>query len=141
MIFRSKVDWWFTLIILGSTCLMLFPFFYFWENFDTISYGGVFRVLLLIVIVFFGYYTMWLQFFNTKYAIFEDKIFIQCGFYRKAIILSSIVLIKSMKSFSSSPALSVDRVYIKYCVNGLTEEVFISPKNKTEFINIISGRI
>ena len=79
------------------------------------------------VIVFFVY-----LFASTFYVIEEKKLFVNCGFvYRKIILVESINTIREVTDFFGAPAASIKRLQIVY--NG-KDAVAVSPKDKINFL-------
>jgi len=73
--------------------------------------------------------------FGTYYAIQDDILFIRCGLLFWHIDIGTIVSIKETRSILSSPALSFDRLEIKY-ENGRSR-IMVSPKLKRDFIDAL----
>ncbi|SPF55209.1 conserved membrane hypothetical protein [Candidatus Desulfosporosinus infrequens] len=72
--------------------------------------------------------------FGTGYRVTDDELKIKCGPIRQTIPLKEITKIKSTRNPISSPALSLDRLEIKY---GESKIAIISPQDKKGFINLI----
>lgn len=72
---------------------------------------------------------------RTDYTIDGDQLRIRCGLFRYAPIeISSITSISETRNPLSSPALSLDRLDIRY---GNKRQVMISPKDKAGFLAAI----
>ena len=69
--------------------------------------------------------------FSTRYVISESQLKIYCGPMKKVVNLDSIVSVNMTSSPIAAPALSFDRIRIVYNQH---QEVFISPKNKEQFL-------
>ncbi len=69
--------------------------------------------------------------FSTRYVISESQLKIYCGPMNKVVNLDSIVSVNMTSSPIAAPALSLDRIRIVYNQH---QEVFISPKNKEQFL-------
>lgn len=98
---------------------------------ETYFYDGtMFGVIFFpIIILFFSTFL-----FRTYYIITDDKkLNIVCGYlYSKTIEIVDIVRISDAKGDgANAPALSMDRIEIKY---GIDKTVLLSPKNKKDFI-------
>ncbi|HMN33464.1 MAG: PH domain-containing protein [Chitinophagaceae bacterium] len=75
-------------------------------------------------------------FVNTHYLLTENVLIVRCGFfYKKAIDLGSIQKISKSNSIINAPALSFDRIEIKFNQN---DTLIISPQNKNDFIKKIT---
>ena len=70
---------------------------------------------------------------STRYIIEENQLTIKCLFIvNNRIDISKIKKIEKTNSILSSPALSLDRIAIKF---NKFDEVYISPKEKQSFVN------
>lgn len=71
--------------------------------------------------------------FRTTYSVSDsNKLIIRCGlFYNSEIDIKEIRSIKKTSELSSAPALSFDRIELKY---SQTKSVILSPKDKSYFI-------
>ncbi len=71
--------------------------------------------------------------FNTRYIIKGDVLVVRCGaFFKSSVSIHSIKEITGSRSIVSSPALSLDRIAIRY---NKYDEVMISPKDRDAFIS------
>lgn len=112
--FRSKIDWWLILLILG---IFGYPIV---EGIQTHQYG---LSITMIAILFF----MFWMFSKIKYVI--DGTMLKVWWIK--IDIHSIKRIYKTNNPLSSPALSLDRIAIVY---NKYDEVLISPKLKKEFV-------
>ncbi len=72
---------------------------------------------------------------HTDYKINGDKLHIRCGFlFRMDLPISRITEITHKSTVLASPALSADRIGLKY---GKRNWVYVSPENKEEFISAL----
>lgn len=84
-------------------------------------------LVLIPAVVFIAYI-----FLKTKYTVTTDSLTVECGFlFNQQIKMDSISQIKETNNLISSPALSLDRLEIKFGKNG---SVLVSPKKKEAFI-------
>ncbi len=127
MYFPSKRDLWLSLLVwiplLGVMIpIVLIPF----KNgqFDPIS------IFIFVPVVAF---VAWIW-FGTGYRVTDDELKIKSGPIRQTIPLEKITSIESTRNPISSPALSMDRLEIKY---GEGKLAIISPLDKEGFINLI----
>ncbi|MBQ5606692.1 MAG: PH domain-containing protein [Prevotella sp.] len=75
---------------------------------------------------------------NTRYTITETHLMIRSGvLVRQKIEIESIREIENTSTILSSPALSFDRIVIRY---GIYDETVISPKDKTVFCKLLKDR-
>jgi hypothetical protein len=118
-IYKSKVDWWLGLVL-------VYPIFRSVASIiegDWIGYIGI--ALCLLFIVFISK--------STRYIISENHLIVKCMFIvNDKIEISKIRKIEKTNSILSSPALSLDRISIKF---NKYDEVYISPKERQAFID------
>lgn len=75
---------------------------------------------------------------NTYYSIEDGVLTIDAGrFYLLQIPISNIYKIKPSRDPSKAPANSMDRLSIRYTIDGKKKEVLVSPKNKEEFMQAL----
>jgi len=122
--FPSKRDWWLGLIIWGSILLALAKLIY-EQKFSELC-------IAIPVIILAGW--IW---FDTGYTITEKELRIKSGPVRSKIALPSIIKISKTRNPLSSPALSLDRLEIKY---GRFKTALISPQDKEAFVRAIKAR-
>ena len=118
-IYKSKIDWWLGLV-------MVYPIFRSVQGIiqgEWLGYLGLLIILLFIIFISK----------STRYIIVENQLTIKCMFIvNDKIAISKIRKIEKTNSVLSSPALSLDRIAIKY---NKYDEVYISPKEKQAFVN------
>jgi hypothetical protein len=90
---------------------------------------------LLSVVGVLGVF-FWL-FSTTRYTLTDEFLLIRCGPSSWAIALDEITHIEVTRSLSSSPALSLDRLAIRY--GG--RELLISPADKARFMLALKKRL
>ena len=123
-VFKSKIDWW-----LGLP--LLYPIFL---SITSITEGKWFGYLLLISIVLFVVFISK----STKYIVNENQLVVKCMFIVNAKIeISTIRKIEKSNSILSSPALSMDRIAVRY---NKYDEIYLSPKEKQLFIDELVKR-
>jgi len=118
-IYKSKVDWWLGIVL-------VYPIFRSVASIiegEWIGYIGI--VLCLLFVVFISK--------STRYIISENHLIVKCMFIvNDKIEISKIRKIEKTNSILSSPALSLDRIAIKF---NKFDEVYISPKEKQAFVD------
>lgn len=122
--FPSKRDWWLGLIIWGSFLLTLVMIIY--EQ----RYSELWIAVSVILLV------SWVW-FDTGYTVTEKELKIKSGPIRSKVPLQSIIKIRKTRNPLSSPALSLDRLEIKY---GKFKTALISPEDKQGFVRAIKER-
>lgn len=137
MKYKSKIDWWFHLVILLclSACVLTIVLSIKYPNVTSIIVGVL--ICLSVALLAFPIY------FNTIYTLEEAALHIRCGLcMNKRIAYKDIKTMLETRDPSASAGLSLDRISIIYSkINGNTDEVLISPRNKQEFIKVLSERI
>lgn len=124
MYFKSKRDWWLGWIIWLVVAL---------PPVMLIKSG---EYLYLPVCIPVALFVCWIW-FRTGYTVTEKELEIKSGFIQFKIPLEEIIRIRKSNSPFSSPALSLDRLEIRY---GNSKKVLISPENKESFIKAIRKR-
>ncbi|HSG59673.1 MAG TPA: PH domain-containing protein [Woeseiaceae bacterium] len=128
-VFRSKVDWWIRLLLgfavagvsvaMGSVVL---------EGADpvvtTVTILCCLAGLALFVSVLLG----------TVYTVDRGNLLIRCGPFRWTVPIDSITAVEETRNPLSSPALSLDRLRIRY---GKQRQVMVSPADKAGFMKAI----
>lgn len=113
--YRSKVDWWLILLILG---IFGYPIL---EGILTNQYGLSITMILILIVMFW-------MFSKIKYVI--EGTMLKVWWIK--IDIHSIKRIYKTNNPMSSPALSLDRIAIVY---NKYDEVLISPKLKKQFVD------
>ncbi|MDP4128262.1 MAG: PH domain-containing protein [Bacillota bacterium] len=130
MYFSSKRDTWIGLLI-------WIPILYVVILTGRISLDqGQFDPISTLIVIPTVAFIAWIW-FGTGYRVTDDELKIKCGPIRQTIPLKEITKIESTRNPISSPALSLDRLEIKY---GESKIAIISPQDKEEFINLIMGK-
>ncbi len=117
-IYKSKIDWWLGIVF-------LYPLFL---GIQSIVEGKWIGFLLFFGVLFF----IWFISKTTSYTIKEDELQVKSMFVvNQKIDISKIRKIEKSNSILSSPALSFDRIVIRF---NKYDEIYISPKQKLAFI-------
>jgi membrane protein YdbS with pleckstrin-like domain len=124
-VFRSKVDLWLVVVIIAVPIMLLD---YILDGLNTPDKVAELLALAIVVIVL-GLLT-WV-YFSTRYTITGDFLLVKAGPFSWVIPIEDIVSVEPTRNPSSSPALSLDRLLIRY---GHSAELMISPKDKTGFM-------
>ena len=132
-VFTSKIDFWLAFLILGSSLLLiLVPVWEWMYNNSSIK-----RILFISLFTMPGAILLLLIFFNIKYSLSDDELFVKNGFSTQSIPLKDIIYIIPTNSMLSAPALSLDRIEIRYEGGSIV----ISPKDKEGFYHAIQERV
>ena len=132
-VFTSKIDLWLAFLILGSGLLLILVPVWEWMYNDSSTR----RILFISLLTIPGAILLLLIFFNIKYSLSEDELFVKNGFSTQSIPLKDITHIIPTNSMLSAPALSLDRIEIKYKGGNIV----ISPKDREGFYNAIQQRV
>lgn len=133
MSFPSKKGPLFRLIIWAS--ILLFGFTYFFQEeafgFQAKTYQSAigFILYLLVVLLF-----LWLW-FGTHYKLAGNELIVKSGPLKYRVKIQEIHTLKMTKSILSAPALSSDRIEIRYKQRST---LLVSPENKAEFIKALT---
>lgn len=124
MTFRSKMDAWLVILIVAASLGVLVTMIPLLMQTEGMQLWIVLPLMLLAVVL-----PIWLL-VSTRYIVENKMLKIMCGPFRWKIKLDEIESLKATKNPLSSPALSLDRVMIRYR-NG--RRVMVSPEDKQKF--------
>jgi len=130
MRFRSKIDWWAYLLFIGWTGANL------WALISYLTSGGLSALIILISFTPFTVFFFIPMWFGTYYTLGDDGLAIRAGYGKgMKIAYESIISVSKTRNPISSPALSMDRLEVRYryTSGSFTDSVIISPKDKDEF--------
>lgn len=124
-VYRSKVDVWLVVVLVGVP-IGLVDFLL-----DGVGIDDRFATLLMlsVVVAMLGFF-LWLC-ASTSYSIIGEFLSVKSGPFSWMIPIDEIASIEPTHNPASSPALSLDRLVIRY---GHGAELMISPKDKSGFI-------
>ena len=132
-VFTSKIDFWLAFLMLGSSLLLiLVPVWEWMYNNSSIK-----RILFISLFTMPSAILLLLIFFNVKYSLSDDELFVKNGFSTQGIPLKDIIYIIPTNSMLSAPTLSLDRIEIRYEGGSIV----ISPKDKDGFYRAIQERV
>ena len=123
-VFRSKVDAWLLIVMITSMLVCLAA------AYTTVMQGHLvnYAIALFIVLVGTGL-PIWLL-LSTRYAVSNYELKVSSGPFSWTISITSISAVNDTRSPLSSPALSLDRLEIKY---GEGKMILVSPVDKVGF--------
>lgn len=126
--FQSKVDKWYWLVL---AIFSFFLFYCFWMHFI------LFAIMWGMVVVFLIEMLV-----HTQYVITASGTMrIESGrfVHNREVLVKSVCSVRWLRSWSVfKPALSVDCLEIRYKEKGAMKKVYVSPKNRNEFIRCLS---
>ena len=124
MIYYSKVSYTLLIVVFIVFFGPLIP------NYINDGFNSSIFLMTLALIILFGLIVH--MFFNTTYKIEKEKLHIKCGFFKyRPVNIREMKKVSTSSNVISSPAASFDRIEITY---GKFEELIISPKYKTKFV-------
>lgn len=131
-VFRSKVDVWLVLALVGVPILAL-EFLLDGAGLDD-RFANVLAVLIVVTVL--GIF-LWL-YLGTHYTVTGEFLSVKSGPFFWSIPLDDITAIEPTHNPLSSPALSLDRLLIRY---GGGAELMISPADKAGFMTALRKRM
>jgi hypothetical protein len=127
--FKSKVDRWLQVllivVIIGQTFAMVAAAM---QAGDPLAMTGLILVMIVIDALM-----VWLL-VGTHYTVDRGRIRIAAGPFRWNVPIDQITAVEETRSPLSSPALSMDRIRIRY---GKWRRIMISPADKAGFLKAI----
>lgn len=119
--FKSGISWWMFAPILSSLGFFLLLSFvqHRWLAAGLVLLIGAFIIYLLV---------------TTRYTLTPQELLIASGPIQKRVPLASIISVAPSRNPLSSPALSLDRLEIRY---GKFDSVLISPADKAGFLTAL----
>jgi hypothetical protein len=130
-VFRSKVDIWLIALVVGLPVLLL-EFVLEDTGVDSLDADLLAMGIVLAVLLF----CLWL-YTSTRYTITAETLLVKSGPFSWIVPLREIYGIEPTRNPASSPALSLDRLLIRY---GDGKELLISPRDKATFMAVIRSR-
>lgn len=92
--------------------------------------------LLAVIVALTLLLPLWLV-LDTNYTLTTDELLIRSGPFRWRIALGDVREVSPSHSWISSPALSLDRLRIRY---GTDRSILVSPREKQRFIDALRQR-
>jgi hypothetical protein len=130
MKFKSAVDWWYHLVIITAAIVVVLvvipPMI---SGHLSIPLGGATLLLSLALPV-------WIL-FSTAYHVDAKCLKIRSGPFSWKILLADVQSIEPSRSWLSSPALSLDRLEIRY---GNGRRILVSPRDRAGFLDAVNRK-
>ena len=124
--YQSKTDTWLAAVILASACACL--------GACVAILGDGFPVgPVMLWVGFLVVGGVWLPIWILRATIYElrdNHLFVRCGPFRLTVPFADIASVRRTRSIMSGPALSYERVEIRY---GRHRSILISPERRAEF--------
>lgn len=127
--YPSKIDWWLAVLLALGPAVCLVTAFVVPPSERVIAYAstGVLAAIYLGLV------------FPMRYGIDETHLIVRHGLVRQRIALADISEVHPSRSPLSSPALSLDRLHIKFG-DGMFKSALISPAAKSEFLDELAAK-
>jgi len=130
MYFESRVDWWYYALMVVLAVVVF-------AAVGTQARKGRVSIISSVVLVAIALVVpLWLL-LGTQYLVDDETLFIRSGPKSWEIPLDQIEGVSRSRSSRSSPALSFDRLEIRYD-NG--KSVLVSPKDEDQFLEAVVGK-
>lgn len=128
---KSKIDFWFRVLIWGTVLIILVSIMIVPQNGKTIGYTLGVPVICFMLWIYFG----------TYYEIRDDYLYCRSGPFVEKIVYDKIRTVKLSQNMLSSMALSRKRIEIRQHGKGyITGTTYISPVNREEFMMELISR-
>jgi hypothetical protein len=128
MEFRSAVDWWFYAVTAATAVVVALAMFPLLRS----GQVGQIAVAGLTALIAVGL-PLWLL-ASTYYRVSAGSLEVRSGPFRWSIPLNEITEVRKSRSVLSSPALSLDRMEVKY---GRGRSILLSPRDRGGFLKAI----
>ena len=118
MKFNSKIGWWFHITVVLFTIITLWLFYLYIIN----KIGSLAFILFISLLILF----ILPRYFLTYYVFEDSYLYIRSGLILNIKInYGDIISFKESNNIISSPALSMDRLEIKYYKNSFCDSILI----------------
>lgn len=128
MEFRSAVDWWFYAVTAATAVVVALAMFPLLKS-GQIGQIAVAGVTAMVAVGL----PLWLL-ASTYYRVSAGSLEVRSGPFRWTIPLNEITEVRKSRSALSSPALSLDRMEVKY---GGSRSILLSPRDRGGFLKAI----
>lgn len=132
-VFRSKVDAWLVVALLGIPCLALVAIGLNLRRLPAAPLALLAPCAIAGLVVALG---LWLM-ASTRYEVGADILTVRCGPFAWRVPLAEIHRVVATRDPASGPALSLDRLRIEY---GAGQVLLVSPDDRTAFLAAIGQR-
>jgi hypothetical protein len=132
-VFRSKVDRWLWLMMLAAVLGMGIAMF-------AVAISGEDPIVVVALILMFLLTGALIAsvMFGTSYTVDRKMLHIRSGPFRWKVALDEITSVEATRNPLSSPALSLDRLRIRY---GKRRQVIVSPADRDGFLKAIGREL
>lgn len=126
-IYRSQIDNWLWVLLSGCSLLTICA------SLPLLQHSLWLLPLALFILILGAGLPLWML-LSTHYTLTQSHLLITCAFFHWKIPLADITQVSPSRSVISSPALSLNRLAVRY---GRYNEVLISPRNPHEFLQAL----
>ena len=126
--YGSKVDWWLGLVLLLAPIAPLVVCFALATSGKMAELPIGIAAFLFVVALYVGVV------FPVKYGVGNGDLIVRFGLFRVRIPLNDVSEVYPTRNPLSSPALSLDRLYVKFG-EGFSKAVMISPADRDRFLD------
>lgn len=127
----SKVDWWLAACIWGGCLISLVVVL-------AVAAKDIPNPALRLLVALAPAIATTLLIFPLYYQVDGDSLVIRCGVWRQRIPARDIIGAEPSRNALSSPAMSLDRVLIRYRRGDKVRSVLVSPRDKVALLTDIS---
>ena len=129
-VFKSKMDSWLVLVIASGMVVSLVTLVFLLMT----QKHGLFLYLNVLLLITAGIVLPAWILLDTKYVVSEGRLKVSSAFFSWTIPVDAITSVKATRNPLSSPALSLDRLEIKYTQG---KSILVSPGDKEGFLDAI----
>lgn len=129
-VYRSRVDSWLLLVLVGSPLAVVVPLWL------AVQRGLVGPWVIAVFVLFSVILPAWFL-LGTAYRLEQSTLDVRCGPFRWKIPYDRILSVSPTRSPLSSPALSLERLRIRY---GDDRELMVSPADSAGFQRSLAAR-
>jgi Bacterial PH domain len=126
--YKSKIDWWLIPLLAAPPIASVVATVVLVQTGDPMGMFAGFGSMLLVSGIYFGLV------FPLRYGIGGDCLLVQFGVCRHRIALADIVEVRRTWNPLSSPALSLDRLQIRFGTT-VFKSIMISPAQREQFLS------
>lgn len=132
MRFRSAIDAWFPLLSIAAPLMLIMAL---WPTFETATTSVVVTAILIAFVSVA--LPAWLL-VSTYYMVSEGTLHVFSGPFRWRIPLDEILAVRPSRSLVAAPALSLDRLEIRWATHSA---LLVSPADRNEFLQAIGQQL
>lgn len=127
LVLTSKIDLWLLMVAVAATALVVVAA----TRAPLAETGKILGILLSGIPLLL---LLWYPLCNTRYTLDEQNLTVRSGLFRWNIPIASIQSVAPSRDMASAPALSLDRLLIRYSQDGQPRSILISPVDQTMFM-------